>query len=277
MTIIQRFVLAALIPSLSTVVLGATGPLQPPDVSGIGIEQKLDAQVPLNTQFRDETGASVPLRSYFQGKPVVLVPVYYTCPMLCSQILSGLVSSMRPLSLKPGRDFDIVAISFDAHDSPQTASAKRIQYSHSYSSRAGTNGWHFLVGSQPSIDAVMHSIGFHYRWDPQHNMFIHASGIMLLTPEGRVARYLYGVEYEPKDLKLGLVESSHNRITSPVDQILLLCYHYDPKTGKYAATVINLLRGAAVLTLIVMACGAFLLWRRDLREYRPIPREVSHR
>lgn len=240
----------------------------PPNFNGIGIEQKLDAQVPLGAVFRDETGASVPLRSYFSGKPVLLAPVYYRCPMLCTQILSGVVAGLRPLSLKPGRDFEIVAISFDPEDTPAEASQKRDRYSHSYSSRAGANGWHFLVGSQPSIQAVMQSVGFHYRWDPLNRMFIHASGVMILTPEGRVARYLYGVEYEPKDLKLGLIEASHDRIGSPVDQILLFCYHYDPKTGKYGAVVMNILRLAAIFTLLLMAAGMWFFWRRDIREHR---------
>jgi protein SCO1 len=267
-----RFAGLALLISLSPTILHAHGPLQPPDVQGVGIEQRLDASVPLETLFRDETGAAVPLKTFFHGKPVLLAPVYYTCPMLCSQILSGAVSAMRPLSLKPGADFEVVAISFDRRDTPQAAFAKRAQYSRSYSSRAGTQGWHFLVGDQASIDGVMGAVGFHYRWDPAHQMFIHASGIMLLTPEGRIARYLYGVDYEPKDLKLGLVEASHDRIGSPVDQILLLCYHYDPKTGKYGATVLNLLRGSAVFTLAVLALGLFLLWRRDLRQYADIPK-----
>jgi protein SCO1/2 len=272
---VSKVLVLVLLVSFHASMLGADGPFQPPDVKGVGIHQELNGQVPLDTLFRDETGNSVPLSKYVKAKPVVLAPVYYTCPMLCSQVMSGLVSAMRPLSMKPGQDFEVVAISFDPHDTPESASKKRLQYSRSYSSRAGTNGWHFLVGNQTSIDAVMNAIGFHYRWDPVHKMFIHASGIVLLTPEGRIARYLYGVDYEPKDLKLGLVESSHNRIGSAADQILLLCYHYDPKTGKYGATVMNVLRGSAILTLIAMASAGFLLWRRDLRQYRPIPKEVS--
>jgi protein SCO1/2 len=188
--------------------------------------------------------------------------------MLCSQVLSGVVAGLRPLSLKPGRDFDIVAVSFDPADTPSEAASKREQYSRSYSSKTGANGWHFLVGAQPSINAVMQAIGFHYHWDQVNKMFIHASGVMVLTPDGHVARYLYGVDYEPKDLKLALIEASHNRIGSPVDQILLFCYHYDPKTGKYGAVVINMLRLAAVLTLVVLGVGLWLLWRRDLREHR---------
>jgi protein SCO1/2 len=243
-------------------------PILPPKFNGIGIDQRLNAQVPLDTEFRDETGASVPLRAYFGRKPVLLVPVYYGCPMLCPQILSGVVAGLRPLALRPGRDFQIVAISFDPADTPEQAAQKRQQYSHSYSSRAGTMGWHFLVGSEDSIQAVMQAIGFHYRWDPATKMFIHASGIMLLTPEGRVARYLYGVEYEPKDLKLGLIESSHNRIGSPIDEVLLLCYHYDPKTGKYGAVVMNMLRFAAAIVLVLLGILMFFFWRRDLREHR---------
>jgi len=241
----------------------------PPQLQGIGIDQRLEAQVPLDTVFRDETGASVPLRKYFDGKAVVLVPVYYTCPMLCTQILKGLVIGLRPLSLLPGKDFNVVAISFDPTNTPQDAASKRDMYARRYWGRnKGNEGFHFLTGSDRSIHAVMDAIGFHYRWDPKIKMFAHASGIMILTPEGRVSRYFYGVEYEPKDLKLGLIESSHNRIGSPVDQILLFCYHYDPRTGKYSTTVLGALRVAAILTLIAMASGFFVLWRRDIRKSR---------
>ncbi len=247
----------------------------PPNLNGIGIDQNLNAQIPLDTVFRDESGASVPLRTFFGRKPVVLAPVYYRCPMLCSQILSGVVAGLRPLSLKPGRDFEVVAISFNPADTPAEATLKRNQYSHSYSSRAGTKGWHFLVGSQAAINAVMQSIGFHYRWDPVNKIFVHASGVMVITPEGRVARYLYGVEYEPKDLELSLVEASHNRIGSAVDRILLFCYHYDPKTGKYGAVVLNSLKTGAILILILMAAGMFFLWRHDLRKHRNVLKEVT--
>jgi protein SCO1/2 len=188
--------------------------------------------------------------------------------MLCSQVLGGLVSGLRPLSIKPGRDFEIVAVSFDPADTPAAAAQKREHYSSSYSSHAGTTGWHFLTADQSAIKPLMQAIGFHYRYDAAHQMFIHASGIMVLTPDGHLARYLYGVDYEPKDLKLSLIEASHDRIGSPVDQILLFCYHYDPTTGKYGAVVINLLRAAAILTLAVLAIGGWLLFRRDFREHR---------
>jgi protein SCO1/2 len=239
-----------------------------PQFNGIGIEQKLSAPVPLDLEFRDDTGATIPLRTYFGQKPVLLVPVYFRCPMLCSQVLSGVVAGLRPISIKPGRDFEVVAVSFDPQDKPADAAKKRDQIVHSYSSRATNAGWHFLTGDQKSITPLMQSIGFHYRYDPVHQMFVHASGVMVLTPDGHLARYLYGVDYEPKDLKLSLIEASHDRIGSPVDQVLLFCYHYDPKTGKYGAVVINLLRGAAVLMIGILAIAGWYLWRRDLREHR---------
>jgi protein SCO1/2 len=240
----------------------------PPQLQDIGIDQKLNALLPLDTIFRDETGASVRLGSYFGRRPVLLVPVYYTCPMLCSQILSGVVSGLRPLSLLPGRDFEIVAFSINPEETPEDAAGKRDLYARRYSRTSGTNGWHFLVGSQASIDAVTRAIGFRYRKDPKTGMFIHASGVMLATPEGRLARYLYGVEYQPKDLKLGLVEASHNRIGSPVDQVLLFCYHYDPATGKYSLFVLNTLKLAAIATVILLAGALVWLWRRDLAQDR---------
>ena len=267
----RSLALTATLASLALAALSARAanrPVLPPKFNGIGIEQKLNAQVPLDTVFRDETGAAVRLRKFFGQKPVLLAPVYYRCPMLCSQILHGVVAGLRPLSLKPARDFEVVAISFDPADTPAEAASKREQYARSYSTRNGESGWHFLVGCQASIDAVMQAIGFHYRWDAVNKMFVHASGVMVLTPDGHLARYLYGVEYEPKDLKLALVEASHHRIGSLADEVLLFCYHYDPKTGKYGAVVMNMLRLAAVLTLIVLAAGLWMFWRRDLREHR---------
>jgi protein SCO1/2 len=239
-----------------------------PQFNGIGIQQNLNAAIPLDLVFHDETGAALPLRTYFGQKPVLLVPMYFRCAMLCSQVLRGVVAGLRPLSIKPGRDFEVVAVSFDPADTPAEAAQKREQYSHSYSSKLGTAGWHFLTGDEQTIRPLMDAIGFHYRYDPQHQMFVHASGVMVLTPDGHLARYLYGVEYEPKDLKLSLIEASHDRIGSPVDQILLFCYHYDPRTGKYGAMVIDVLRGAAILMIGLLGVGGWLLFRRDLQEHR---------
>jgi protein SCO1/2 len=247
---------------------GASPRNLPRQLQGVGIDQHLNAAIPLAVWFTDQDGNRVQLKKYFGSKPVLFAPVYFTCPMLCNQILSGLVAGLRPLSLKPGRDFEIVAMSFNPADTTADAKRKRDQYSHSYSSRAGVNGWNFLTGSQASIDQVTKAIGFRYHWDAANKMFVHASGIMILTPEGRLARYFYGVEFEPKDLKLGLVEASHNRIGSAVDQILLFCYHYDPTTGKYGAVVINLLRIVAAVVLIALVFMLVFFWRRDLRVAR---------
>jgi protein SCO1/2 len=246
----------------------------PRELNGVGFDQKLDQPVPLDTAFRDESGNTVKLGQYFHGRPVILTTVYYRCPMLCSQILSGVVRGLRPLSLHPGRDFEIVAVSINPEETPQDAAAKRDQYSRSYSRKAGTAGWHFLVGSEPSIHAVTDAIGFHYRYDPATKMYSHASGITVLTPEGRVSRYLYGVDYEPKDLKLSLIDAGHQRIGSPVDQVLLFCYHYDPKTGKYGAVVVNMLKGASALLLVFLAIALTWLWRQDLRRYGSGVKEV---
>jgi|SRR5581483_3985692 len=249
----------------------------PPTLHGIGIVQKLNATIPLDIPFQNESGATLPLRSFFGAKPVLLVPVYYTCPMLCDRILDGVVAGLRPLYIHPGRDFEIVAFSINPQDTPADAAAKRAHFSHSYSSKAGTAGWHFLVGPQSSITALTSAIGFHYRWDPKSQMFIHASGVMVITPEGRIARYLYGVEYQPKDLKLSLVEASHEKIGSPADEVLLFCYHYDPSTGKYGLVVMDVLRLAGVLVLIAGGLVLTFLWKRDLRQHREPGRALRPR
>ena len=245
-------------------------------LSGVAFDQRLDAAVPLSAVFCDENGKSVQLSSFFHGKPVILATVYYSCPMLCSQILSGIVRSLRPLSLVPGRDFEIVAISINPAETPQDAKAKQELYSHNFSKTAGTAGWNFLVGTEPSIRAVTDAIGFHYKYDPATKMYFHASGITVLTPEGHVSRYLYGVDYEPKDVKLALMESSQRRIGSAVDQVLLFCYHYDPKTGKYGAAVLNLLKLTAGVLLAIMVGLLAWLWRRDIRQYSHPFTETKH-
>ena len=240
-------------------------PSMPKELAGIGIDQRLNAQVPLDARFTDESGRSVRLGDLLGRRPAILAPVYYRCTMQCNYILNGLVSGLRPLSLRPGRDFDVIAISIDPSEDFQLAAGKRDHYARSYSRSGGVAGWHFLTGKESDIRAVTDAIGFHYRYDPVSKLFLHASGVMVLTPQGRVARYFYGVEYTPKDLKLGLIEASANRIGSPADQILLFCYHYDPRTGKYSAAVLNLLRAAAGIVLVALAGSLIALWRRDLR------------
>jgi len=252
-------------------------PALPGSLQGVGIDQRLDQLVPLDLQFRDEFGRAVPLGSYFHtGKPVLLAPVYYRCPMLCTQILSGVASSLKAVSLTPGKDFEIVAFSFDPKDTPETAASKKQLYLKRFGHADAANGWHLLSGDEANIKALTEAIGYHYKYDPATDQYAHASGVMLLTPEGRLSRYFYGVEYAPRDLRLGLVEASHNQIGTPVDEALLFCFHYDPSTGKYGAVVMNIVRftGAG----FALVCGVFLLivWRRDLRADRRALRRAGY-
>jgi protein SCO1 len=247
----------------------------PAGLLGVGIEQKLDQQVPLNLEFRDEAGKPVPLSTFFHGKPVLLAPVYFRCPMLCTQILSGVAGALKAVSFNPGRDFEVVAFSFDPKDTPETAASKKEMYLRRYGRANTANGWHFLTGDEANIKALTDALGFHYKYDAAHDQFAHASGLMLLTPEGRLSRYFYGVDYSPRDLRLGLVEASANQIGTPVDEALLFCFHYDPATGKYGAIAINLLRATGAGFALIG--GAFLVvaWRRDWRLGRHNLRQVG--
>ena len=245
-------------------------PALPGALQGVGIDQNLNAQLPLDLTFRDELGRTVPLSTYFRsGKPVLLAPVYYRCPMLCTQILNGLASSLKAVSFNPGQDFEVVAFSFDPKDTVEIAAAKKAMYLRRYGRANTANGWHFLTGDEPNIRALMDAVGFHYKYDPATDQYAHASGVMIITPEGRLSKYFYGVEYAPRDIRLGLVEASLNKIGTPVDRILLFCYHYDPATGKYGAAAINTMRIAG--GGFVLAAGGFLFlmlrrdWRRDRR------------
>ena len=241
-------------------------PALPGALQGVGIDQKLNAQIPLDITFRDDLGRTVPLSTFFQsGKPVLLAPVYYRCPMLCSQVLNEVASVLKAVSLDPGKDFEVVAFSFDPKDTVEIAAAKRQTYFARYG-RAGTaNGWHFLTGDAANIKLLMDAVGFHYKYDPSTDQYAHASGIMILTPQGKLSKYFYGVDYSPRDIRLGLVEASNEKIGTPVDEALLFCYHYDPATGKYGAVAINIMRAAG--GGFVLICGAFLLiaFRHDLR------------
>jgi protein SCO1 len=244
-------------------------PALPGALQGVGIDQKLDQQVSLDLKFKDEAGREVPLSTYFsKGKPVILALVYYRCPMLCTQILNGLAGSLKAVSLDPGKDFEIVAVSFDPKDTPETAASKKQMYMRRYGRANTANGWHLLTGDEANIKALTDTVGYHYKYDAATDQFAHASGIMVLTPEGRLSRYFYGVEYQPRDVRLGLVEASQNKIGSPVDQILLFCYHYDPVTGKYGAVVMNLVRLAAASFTLVCGVFLFIFLRRDIRNDR---------
>jgi protein SCO1/2 len=217
--------------------------------------------------FRDEAGREVPLSSFFHaGKPVILVLAYYRCPMLCTQVLNGVESGLKAVSFNPGRDFEVVTVSFDPQDTPQLAAEKKQTYLRRYGRPGTANGWHFLTGDEKNIRKLTDAVGFHYRFDPATGQFAHASGIMIATPEGRLSRYFYGVDYAPRDLRLGLVEASQNRIGNPVDRMLLFCYHYDPATGKYGAVAMNMVRFAGAAFALIG--GAFILvaFRRDSRK-----------
>jgi len=234
----------------------------PPALRNIGLDQKLDAQLPLSLVFRDDSGGEFPLSRYFGSRPVVLALVYYQCPMLCTQVLNGLVTSLRGMSLESGRDFEVVTVSIDPTEMPALAAKKKSEYLRRYGK--GTAGWHFLTGAQTQIEQLAQTVGFRYAYDPKTKQYAHASAIMVVTPSGRVSRYFYGIEYAPRDLRLGLIEASENKIGSPVDQVLLYCYHYDPNTGKYSAIVMNIVRLSGALTLLILVPFLIWLWRTDL-------------
>jgi protein SCO1/2 len=238
----------------------------PSGLAGVGIQQKLDSQLPLHAKFRDEYGQEVTLGKYFEsGKPVLLAPVYYRCPMLCTQIMGGLEGALRAVSLNPGQDFEIVAFSFDPKDSPETALAKKEMYMKRYRRANTTNGWHFLSGDEASIKALTAAIGYGYKYDPKTDQYAHASGVMIATPQGRLSKYFYGVEYSPRDLRLGLVEASEGRIGNPVDALLLFCFHYDPATGKYGAVAMNMIRFAGAAFTLIGGTFLLIMFRRDFR------------
>ena len=252
---------------------GTTSVGLPPVLKKVGIDQKLNEQVPLDAVFKDEQGREVRLGQFFKGKPVVLSLVYYTCPMLCNQILNGMLSSFRQITFSAGEQFEVVNVSFDPKDTPAIAAAKKQTYIKAYNRAGGEAAWHFLTGDETNIRRLSDAVGFHYLWDEQTKQFAHASGIMIVTPEGKLARYFYGVEYPPRDLRLGLVEASQNKIGTPVDTLLLYCYHYDPSTGKYGAVVMNIMRVAGVVTLVLIA-GMFLVLRKIGRRRQSVPAEA---
>lgn len=236
----------------------------PKALDNVGIDQKLNAQIPLETEFKDEGGKTVKLGEYFKsGRPVIVALVYYECPMLCSEVLNGLTGGLKGISFDAGKEFDVVAISFDAreNDKPNLAKNKKENYVNRYE-RAGTeNGWHFLTGTQSSIDAVTQAVGFNYKYDEATNQFAHAGGFLIATPEGKVSKYYYGIEYAPKDIKLGIQESAQNKIGDPVDKLLLYCYHYDPSKGKYGLAILNVIRIGGVITLLGLG-AMFFVFRR---------------
>ncbi|HEX8476084.1 MAG TPA: SCO family protein [Pyrinomonadaceae bacterium] len=229
----------------------------------VGIEQRLNEQVPLDITLRDETGRNVQLGEYFKaGKPVVLSLVYYECPMLCNQILNGQVGMMDVLSFNAGREFEAVTVSFDARETPAIAAAKKATYIKRYGRAGADAGWHFLTGDETNIKRLTEAVGFQYKWDEASQQFAHASALMVVTPQGRLSHYFYGIEYAPKEVRLALVEASSGKIGSPVDKLILYCYHYDPTTGKYGPVIMNFMRVAGVITVIALVALVLILRRR---------------
>jgi len=241
-----------------------TKTVAPPGLEGVGIDQHLNEQVPLNLTFKDEQGKTVKLGDYFHdGRPVILNLVYFQCPMLCTEVLNGLTSALRVIRFVPGKEFEVVTLSIDPRETPELAANKKQMYLKKLGNPEAGKGWHFLTGDQAQISELANAVGFHYRYDPKLGQFAHAAGIMLITPSGKVSQYYYGVEYSAKDMRLGIVEASQNKIGSLADQVLLYCYHYDPSTGKYGATITNIIRLAGLATVIVLGSTLVLLFRQE--------------
>jgi protein SCO1 len=242
--------------------------VSPPDLANVGIDQRLNQQVPLDLEFKDETGKMVKLGDYFHaGRPVILNLVYYTCPMLCGEELVGEASALGMLKFTPGREYEIVSVSFNPDETPKDAADKKQVYiariNEHLDHKTNGDGWHFLTGQQPQIKQLADAVGFHYRRDPSTGQFIHATGLMIVTPAGKIAQYYYGVEFSPKDIRLGLIEATRGNIGNVVDEVLLYCYHYDPKTGRYGAVVTNIMRLAGAATMLVLGGFLIVMFRRE--------------
>jgi protein SCO1/2 len=230
----------------------------------VDFEQRLNQQVPLDLTFNDENGQPVQLKQYFGSKPVLLTLVYFQCPMLCSQVLNGVAGALNGIvRFNVGRDFDVLTVSFDPRDTPTNAADSKKTYLARYRRPGAAQGWHFLTGKQDQIEALTRAVGFRYAWDPEIQQYAHASGIMLLTPDGRVSRYFYGIEYAPRDIQFGVIDASQGKVGNLVDKVLLYCYHYDPARGKYGAVVFNILRISALATLLVLGGFMVIMFRRD--------------
>jgi protein SCO1/2 len=245
----------------------------PSDLSNVGIDQRLDQQLPLDLEFKDEMGKTVKLGDYFHpGRPVILNLVYYTCPMLCGEELIGEASALGVLRFQPGDQYQAVSVSFNPDETPSDAAEKKKIYIDRMNERLAHktdgSGWHFLTGQQPEIKRLADAVGFHYKRDPRTGQFIHAAAIMLVTPQGKLAQYYYGVEFSPKDIRLGLIEASRNKIGTVVDQVLLYCYHYDPKTGRYGAVVTNIMRLSGAATVLLLGGFLIVMYRRESHDPR---------
>jgi len=251
----------------------------PPIVKEVRFDQRLNEQVPLDLRFRDELGRWVHLSDYFQGKPVILIMAYYRCPRLCNEVLQGLLKSLKGMSaFDVGNQFQVVTVSFDSREAPDLAAGKKQSAIERYARPGTDDGWHFLTGTQPSIDALAKATGFKFVYDADSEQFAHAAGIMVLSPDGKLSRYFYGIDFPSRDLRLGLVEASAGKIGTPIDSLLLYCFHYDSATGRYTASVLNLVRlsgGLTILALIAMMAVLTLRRRKPTTAAVPVFSQAS--
>jgi protein SCO1/2 len=243
---------------------------RPGILSKIAIDQRIGSQVPSDIPFVDETGRPVTIGDYYGTRPVVLALVYYECPMLCTQVLNGLVSALGVLNFEAGREFDVVAVSFNPKEGPGLASQKKASYIERYGRPQAAGGWHFLTGTQESITRLTDAVGFKYEYDPKIEQFAHGAAIELLTPKGTIAKYYYGIEFSPRDLRLGIIEASDEHIGTVIDDVLLFCYHYDPSSGKYGASVLGIVRAGGIATVLAFAIFLTVSLRRDHAHAAPV-------
>jgi protein SCO1 len=251
---------------------GARDDGRPAGLRDVGLDQRLNEQVTLDLLFHDEAGRTVRLGHYFGATPVILTLNYFDCPMLCPLVLDDVLRAVRAIPLALGKDFRVLTVSIDPHDTPAVAATKQQSYVERYGRSGSADGWHFLTGDEQSIESLTRAVGFRYVVDPQSRQYAHTAGIMVLTPDGRLARYFYGVEYSPRDLRLALVEASKGRIGSLADQILLFCFHYDPASGRYSLILLNAIRAAGVATVLGLSGLMVVLFRRERRKARPLER-----
>lgn len=259
---------AALSAQTGSATPGLPAATLPAALREVGFDQKLNAQIPADIQFHDEDGRTVRIGDYFGSRPVVLSFVYYGCPMLCVQTLSSLAGTLGVLSLDPGRDFEVINISIDPRETPSLALSKKTHYIERSGKPSIASGWHFLTGTQSDIDRLAQSAGFRYVWDDSLQQFAHPAGIVVLTPQGRIARYLFGIDYGPRDLQLAIIDASANRVGSPIQKVLLYCYHYNPATGQYSLAIMRIVRLAGLVTVLSLGALIFVWTRRERRQLR---------
>ncbi len=245
---------------------GTPSSTMPAPLREIGFDQNLNQPLPLDTQFVDEQGRRVRLGEYFGKRPVVLGFVYYDCPMLCTQVLGAMTSTLGVMSLEPGQDYEVVLVSFDPREKPEQAASRKVEYMHRFRRPSAEASWHFLTGEQPDIERLTRAAGFRYAWDEQTQQYAHPAGIIVTTPDGRPARYLFGIEYGPRDVRLALVEAAEGKIGTMADNLLLFCYHYDPMTGRYGFAIMRALRLAGVATVLLIGTSILLMVRRERRK-----------